>query len=50
VGKLDPKLVRGIFTVGTGGSSPADVRNLAEFLKALTGTLVKNITAIELPE
>lgn len=50
VGKLDPKLVRGVFVVGAGGGSPEDVNNLVGFLKALTGTLVKSTKVIGPPE
>jgi len=50
VGKLDPKLVRGVFAVGAGGGSPRDVKNLVGFLKALTGTFVKSTKVIGPPE
>src|SRR5208337_275578 len=50
VGKLDPKLVRGVFAVGAGGGSPEDVKNLVGFLKALTGTLVKSTKVIRHPD
>jgi cytochrome c peroxidase len=45
VGTLDPKLAKGIIQLGARGGSADDLKNIVEFLKALTGTQVKSPAA-----
>ena len=45
VGKLDQKVEKGAFKFGAGGGSPEDMKNMVEFLKALTGTQLKSPAA-----
>ena len=42
VGKLDPKVAKGAFQLGSGGGSRGDLKAVTEFLKALTGTQLKS--------
>jgi cytochrome c peroxidase len=42
VGKLDPRVAAGSFKFGAGGGEAGDLKNVAEFLKALTGTQLKS--------
>ncbi|OGD18401.1 MAG: hypothetical protein A2W03_06740 [Candidatus Aminicenantes bacterium RBG_16_63_16] len=42
VGTLDHKLVKGAFQFGSGGGQSDDLKNVTEFLKALTGTQLKS--------
>jgi cytochrome c peroxidase len=41
VGVLDPLVAKGQLLFGAGGGEPEDMKNLAEFLKALTGSQLK---------
>lgn len=41
VGTLDPLLVKGRLLFGAGGGEAEDLKNMTEFLKALTGTQVR---------
>ena len=45
VGTLDPRLAKGIMQIGGGGGSKDDLKNIVEFLKALTGTQVQSPAA-----
>ena len=45
VGTLDPKLAKGVIQIGGGGGSKDDLKNIVEFLKALTGTQVQSPAA-----
>jgi len=45
VGKLDQRVKTGAFKFGGGGGSPEDMKNMVEFLKALTGTQLKSPAA-----
>lgn len=45
VGTLDPRLAQGVIQIGGGGGSKDDLKNVVEFLKALTGTQVQSPTA-----
>ncbi len=38
VGRLDPKVAKGAFQLGSGGGSRGDLKAVTEFLKALTGS------------
>jgi cytochrome c peroxidase len=42
VGRLDPKVAKGAFQLGSGGGSRGDLKAVTEFLKALTGTQLKS--------
>jgi cytochrome c peroxidase len=42
VGKLEQTVQKGAFQFGTGGGEPDDLKNMIEFLKALSGTQLKS--------
>jgi cytochrome c peroxidase len=45
VGTLDHRLVKGAFQFGAGGGQSDDLKNVTEFLKALTGTQIQSPAA-----
>jgi cytochrome c peroxidase len=45
VGKFDQKVEKGAFQFGAGGGAPEDLKNMVEFLKALSGTQIKSPAA-----
>ena len=42
VGTIDPLVAKGTILFGAGGGRPDDLKNMAEFLKALTGSQLQS--------